>query len=459
LIAADDLCRAIVANSDAAFVAKDLNGTVLLWNPAAERLLGYSEEEMKGRSIHALLPLDRQAEDDAVIARIRAGEQVTPYMTTRLHKSGKPIPVGLSASPLRDGNGEIFGISYVARDATAFVEKQRALDVVQSRFEALANHMPQLAWVAAADGTMEWCNNRWIQYTGVSIRDMDSGGWRSVMHPDHFERVLQSFAETVGKGEDWEETFPIRRKDGEYRWFLSRANPVKNEVGKIIRWIGTNTDITEARDREDQIRLLLMEVNHRSKNMLATVIALARRSAPGHPEFVDQFEERLRSLAVNQDILVRRQWREVPLEELVWAQLSFVQEARGEVAVAGPDCSLTPHAAEVIGMALHELATNSLKYGALSAEGGLVDVGWECTADGKTFRIWWQESGGPPVSPPTRKGFGTTLICEVPRRSFGADVTLDFKPGGVCWALRLEGRSPPIYIMNKPATPAVSAKR
>src|SRR5690606_35139316 len=123
-------------------------------------------------------------------------------------------------------------------------------------------------------------------------------------------------------------------KEGHYRWFLSRATPIRNGAGEVTRWFGTNTDITDQREQAEQIRLLLMEVNHRSKNLLSTIQALVRRSGPDEQGFLERFEERVRSLAVNQDILVRREWRDVPAEELVRAQLKFVEDSPGEIAMS-----------------------------------------------------------------------------------------------------------------------------
>jgi two-component sensor histidine kinase len=211
--------------------------------------------------------------------------------------------------------------------------------------------------------------------------------------------------------------------------------PIRDETGKVVRWFGTNTDITEQREQAEQIRLLLMEVNHRSKNMLTTIQALARRSAPGEEGFLARFEDRVQSLAINQDILVGREWREVPIDELVRLQLAFIHDAPGEFVVGGPPISLAPRAAEVIGMALHELATNSLKYGALSTEDGSVDIGWSHRPDGTGLMLWWRENGGPPVVRPAHNGFGTTLIRDVPQHNLGAEVSLHYHPGGVCWEL------------------------
>jgi two-component sensor histidine kinase len=171
--------------------------------------------------------------------------------------------------------------------------------------------------------------------------------------------------------------------------------------------------------------------------MLSIVQALARRSADGNSEFVARFEDRLRSLAVNQDILVRRAWREVPMKELVEGQLAIFGQAPGELVVDGPECALVPRAAEIVGMALHELATNALKYGALAAAGGHVSVGWDCPPG--AFTVWWRESGGAPVGPPERTGFGTTVIRDLPRRALDAAVELEYAPDGLRWSLSCDG--------------------
>jgi two-component sensor histidine kinase len=203
-------------------------------------------------------------------------------------------------------------------------------------------------------------------------------------------------------------------------------------------WFGTNTDITDQREQAEQIRLLLMEVNHRAKNLLGTVQALARRTAPGEATFLKRFEDRIRSLAVNQDILVKREWRQVPARELATAQLAFVEQALGEITLTGPDLALLPRAAETIGMALHELATNALKYGALSVKEGHVDIGWSIKGDdskGPRFVMWWREKGGPLVDEVGDAGFGTRLIRDVPRHNLGAEVTFVHQATGVCWEI------------------------
>ncbi|RIV93466.1 PAS domain S-box protein [Aurantiacibacter xanthus] len=444
-----DYYARLVESCDDAIVAKTIDGTIIGWNAAAERLFGYSAEEMVGRSIRHLLPADREHEEDEILGRISQGEVVGQFLTKRLHKDGSLLDISASVSPVRDGEGRIVGLSKIARNAGPYLENQRRIREADLRFRMMADNISQLAWMAHPDGSIFWYNQRWYDYTGTDLESMQGFGWQAVHHPEHVDRVTTGYRLSVAAKERWEDTFPLRGKDGQYRWYLSRALPVRGEDGEVRHWFGTNTDITEQREQAEQIRVLLMEVNHRSKNMLAIVQALARRTAPDDAGFVARFEERVRSLAVNQDILVRREWRDVPVLDLVQQQLRFVETARGGLMLDGPAVSLTPRAAEVIGMALHELATNSLKHGALSRDGGKVTIGWDKgdadkgdadkgnadKAGPAGFRMFWREEGGPPVAAPQHIGFGTSLISDIPRRSLSAEVTLDYPREGVRWEL------------------------
>ena len=433
-----DHYRALVVSSDDAIIARDLDGRVISWNPAAERLYGYTAAEMIGQTMHCLISPAQLAEEEELLQRIRAGESPAMFTTTRRHRNGEEIEVALTISPIRDAAGTIIGASKIARDARPLLEAQRRAVSSEARFHILADNIPPLAWIARADGVIDWFSRRWYEFTGTNETSLTGQRYIELLHPDHAEGVMQRWNAAIAAGAPWEDSFPLRAADGSYRWFLARALPVRDEAGQIVEWFGSSTDITEQREQAEQIRLLLREVNHRSKNLLATVMALARRTArDGGADFVERFADRVRSLALNQDILVRREWREVPLAELVASQLAFVRGAAGELQVAGPDVALAPKAAETIGMALHELATNALKYGALSVSGGQVEVGWHL-ADGESdappLLLWWRESGGPPVAAPGHAGFGTTLIRDVPQHALGR-VVLQFAPAGLCWEL------------------------
>ncbi|WP_296679549.1 PAS domain S-box protein [Novosphingobium sp.] len=434
-----DLFEAIVNSSDAAVVSKSLDGTVLSWNPAAETMFGWTAAEMVGQSVRRIIPGDRQAEEDFILERIAKGESSTRMETVRLHKDGLPVEVAVLVSPVRSRAGEIVGASSIMRDISGELRTRQALDESEQRFSLMADNIAQLAWIADPAGWIFWYNRRWFDYTGTSLDDMQGWGWKAVHHPDHVDRVADYIAQCFASGEEWEDTFPLRGKDGNYRWFLSRAVPLRDEQGKILYWFGSNTDVTEQRDAERRIELLLMEVNHRSKNLLTVVQSLARRTAASSPDtFVLRLEQRIASLAANQDVLVHRNWSAVPLRELIDAQLNILADERDQVLIDGPDVVIQPSAAEAVSMAIHELTTNAEKYGALSVPQGRVTITWGTTGSGDTaeFLLTWQESGGPPARTPDKRGFGSRIIEEVPRGKLRAEVAVEYPPEGCRFTLR-----------------------
>src|SRR5579884_237763 len=133
------------------------------------------------------------------------------------------------------------------------LERTEELRESEAQFRSLANSIPQLAWMADSAGDIFWYNQRWYDYTGTTFEQVKGWGWRMVQHPDHADRVVESVRRSWASGEPWEDTFPIRGKDGEYRWFLSRALPIRDATGQIVRWFGTNTDITERKLAEDAL--------------------------------------------------------------------------------------------------------------------------------------------------------------------------------------------------------------
>lgn len=440
------LLAAIVASTDDAIVGKTLDGRILSWNHAAETIFGYSAEEIIGRNVRMLIPADRQSEEDRIIGSITRGERVPTFETVRLRKDGSAVNVAVTVSPVLDPTGRVVAASKIARDITGHKQVEDRLRESEHRLRLLADNIAQLAWIADRDASMVWYNKRWFDFTGTTFEDMKGWGWTGVHHPDHIDRVTRKVRQCWASGEDWEDTFPLRGADGEYRWFLSRAVPIRDDEGKILCWFGTNTDVTEMRDAEQRIELLLQEVNHRSKNMLAIVQSLARRGNGEDNDYVDRLERRIQALAANQDVLVKRAWSHVPVEEMVRAQLRFLGESMDQVTLIGPDVLLSPGSAEALAMAMHELATNALKYGALSNPSGQVQISWEIVPDeggsstvdgsGSAFAIVWEESDGPPVAEPERKGFGTRIIVDVPRVKLNATVAISYPPTGFRWSLR-----------------------
>jgi PAS domain S-box-containing protein len=206
-----------------------------------------------------------------------------------------------------------------------------------------------------------------------------------------------------------------------------KGNP--NQLATVIR------DISDRKRHEEHLNLLMHEVNHRAKNMLSVVQAISHQTAAKSPEdFLARFAERLQALSANQDLLVRNEWGGVDIADLALAQLAAFADLIGSrISVHGPKLRFNSAAAQAVGLALHELATNASKYGALSTNAGAVDVCWRI--DGGMFTMSWTERGGPPVTLPTQQGFGSTVVGLVAKRSVQGEVHLDYAPSGVIWTL------------------------
>ena len=433
-----DLFAAIVEHSDAAIISKNIDGQVLSWNHAAEVIFGWTAEEMIGQPLRRIIPADRQDEEDHILDLIKRGESATRIETVRLRKDGSEVPIAVLISPVRDQSGTVIGASKIARDLTAELQVRTALSDIEARFGLMADNISQLAWITHPDGGIFWFNRRWFEYTGTTLEESQGYGWQKILHPDHIERVNEKVAVFLQSGEDWEDTFPLLGKDGEYRWFLSRAVPQRDAAGKILYWFGTNTDVTELRDAERRIELLLMEVNHRSRNLLSVVQSMARRTAASSEDFIPRLERRIAALATNQDVLVQRNWTAIPLRELIEAQLLFLEQAETQTELSGADVVVQPATAEALSMTLHELATNAEKYGAYSVPGGTVRISWDIGGTGSDaeFVLRWTESGGPPVPQNGEPGFGSRIIRDVPKGRLRGEVETEYAPQGFRFTLR-----------------------
>ena len=199
-------------------------------------------------------------------------------------------------------------------------------------------------------------------------------------------------------------------------------------------------DRTEAhKQAEAQIRLLMNEVNHRSKNLLSVVTAIAQQTAVSNPqEFVKKFSSRVQALAVNHDLLVKSQWRSIDAFELISGQLAHFGDLVGSrILYDGPPIRMSAAAAQSIGMAVHELSTNTVKYGALSGKEGRIKIAWEIDSSGAepAFSISWTERDGPPILAPSHRGFGTTVVTKMVEMSLDGETVLDYSSAGLIWRL------------------------
>ncbi len=265
---------------------------------------------------------------------------------------------------------------------------------------------------------------------------------RAVRHPDDAPRVVAGFEQAMARGDDtYESEYRIvRPSDGQLRWIFGRGRLIRDAAGRPVRYSGVDIDITERKLGEEHVRRLMQEVNHRANNLLAVVQAMAQHLADSGDvhNFIERFTRRLSALAASNNLLVSGKWQGVEIGKLCASQFApFGAAAR--MRASGPALMLRPPAAQAIGMALHELATNAAKYGALSNGTGSVAVDWGLQQD--RFIIDWRERGGPAVTAPRRTGFGHTVIAQMTEQTLDGEVSLDFAPEGVRWRLACPARN------------------
>jgi PAS domain S-box-containing protein len=254
---------AIVNFSNDAIIGKDLNSIITSWNIGAERMFGYSAIEMIGQSIMRLIPPDRQQEEIEIINRVKNGERMEHFETLRVAKDGRMVDVEATESPVKDMTGKIVGASKVARDITERKRAEEALREGEKQFQTVVNAIPQLAWTAQADGSILWYNQRWFDYTGTTLEQMEGWGWQRVHDPELLPKVMEAWKLSLKNGQPFEMEFPLRAADGHYGWFLTRVFPLKDEAGNVVRWFGTNTDLSQKRAADEEIRELNANLEQR----------------------------------------------------------------------------------------------------------------------------------------------------------------------------------------------------
>jgi len=269
--------------------------------------------------------------------------------------------------------------------------------------------------------------------------------WRAGLHPDDLERLdglfSQAFAE---RWPEYKTDYRIVRSSGEVRWIDSRAFISYDGDGGAERIVGVNIDATERKRAEEHQGLLIAELDHRVKNVLASVAVVARRTSEHNVstgDFIDALDRRIQSMADAHSLLSQNRWQGVSLADLVSRELA-PYAAAGNTVVEGPYVRLTAAVTQAMAMVLHELATNAAKYGALSTPEGRVSVRWERRSNGRgpaALRLEWHEDGGPAVIAPAQPGYGTSVIRDLIPYELGGTVDLEFAPDGVRCAVVIPG--------------------
>ncbi len=204
-------------------------------------------------------------------ARALRGETVRGLDFLHTSEGGAQTWKRISAAPFRNAAGDVVGTVIVIEDIDQQKRAEEGLKESEERFRTLAENIPQLAWMTQPDGWVFWYNRRWFDYTGTTLEQMQGWGWQAVHHPEHAARVTEKFKAALERGTPWEDTFPLRSKEGQYRWFLSRAFPIRDRNGQIVRWFGTNTDITALREAQEGLNQAQAELRRHAVNLEKTV--------------------------------------------------------------------------------------------------------------------------------------------------------------------------------------------
>jgi PAS domain S-box-containing protein len=293
-----------------------------------------------------------------------------------------------------------------------------ALAASEAKFRTLTDAMPQMIWSTLPDGYHDYYNAKWYEFTGVPYGSTDGEGWNNMFHPDDQDRAWGRWRQCLETGDNYEIEYRLKHHSGQYRWTLGRALPVRNAAGKIIRWIGTCTDIHQSKLNADQSELMSRELSHRIKNIFAVIAGLIGLSAPkdaATSDFAKQLGGRISALGRAHNFARPHSPMSDPghdfasMHGLLTEILSpYDIDGVGRYEIAGDDVPIGERSATPIALVVHELATNAVKYGALSSPGGRVIISTKRLGD--EFRMSWLEKGGPRLdSRPEHQGFGTQL--------------------------------------------------
>lgn len=302
----------------------------------------------------------------------------------------------------------------------------------EARFRQMTEEAPIMIWMSDPTGQCEQLNKRARDFWGVADDGLDQFDYSSTIHPDDFDHILAQMAEAITENRPVTLRGRYANVSGDWRVLQTEARPRYGCDGRFLGMIGVNVDITEQESNARQRELMLAELNHRVKNTLAVVQAIAHqtfRSESSSPA-VNTFLGRLGVLAKAHDILSGVNWEATPMHELAREVLGGLSASKTRIVTDGPPFLIKPKQALAIALALHELQTNAMKYGALSVDQGTVLLQWRLPSS-QGLEILWQERGGPPVIPPSRRGFGTLMLEQGLAAELNGTARLDFQPDGL----------------------------
>ncbi len=437
LRASEERFRLLLQNvRDYAIFTTDTDGIITTWPAGAAAVYGWSEAEMLGRSVDLTFTPEDVARGAPMAERETAiREGLAPNVRWHMHKDGTRIFIDGSTQPLVGADGQIRGFIKIGQDVTEARRVQQALTESEERLRTLMEGIPQLVWRSVDEGVWTWASPQWRAFTGQCLDASLGRGWLEAVHPADRDDAMQAWAKAPGEGAIDVDYRVRRAADGEYLWHHTRSLPVRNKDGLIVEWLGTSTDVHAIRGLQARQEVLVNELQHRVRNLLGVVTAVAGRTLREGGS-VDAFEERLQALSRAQGLLSQQGSDTVEVGSLVRAELAaYAQDGSDRVYVAGPEVQLTARQVQNFALALHELTTNAVKYGGLKDDNGWLRVTWEVVRDRRgrhRLALRWTESGVA-VRPQTvtRRGYGTELIQEALAYALEADVEYELGSDGV----------------------------
>ncbi|HET6971671.1 MAG TPA: PAS domain S-box protein [Phenylobacterium sp.] len=373
---------------------------------------------------------------------IREGVELSHPADPFIDSHGRTEWIRWSLAPWRTGAGEVGGLVLYTEVVTPSVEARLSLEAAEKRYRAVFDQVAMGVARVAPSGTFLEVNDRFCEISGYSRPEILGLTFQQITHPEDLDADVEK-ARQVWTGEI--PTYSIEKRyitsTGETVWINLTVAVVRTPSGEpdyfvsIIEDIGARKSAEEEQQRyQRQLRLLINELNHRVKNTLATVQSMAAQTLRGEADPAQaygKFEARLLGLSEVHEVLTRERWHGAALREVAERALTpFAAGGSGRIEIAGPEVWLQPGAALTMALVFHELATNAVKYGALSTDGGRVTLSWELEAAENMLRLTWAERGGPPVRRPSRRGFGSRLIERGFQAELRGSALLRYEPDG-----------------------------
>lgn len=408
--------RLVVENAqDHAIFTTDPEDRIADWYPSAEAVFGWSAEEAVGQSGSILFtPEDRRQHADEKEVETARREGSAPNVRWHLRKDGSRVFIEGTTTALRQADGSLRGFLKIGQDTTNRRKIDEALRASEMRQRALIEGIPQLVWRADEEGRWTWASPQWMSYTGQALEESLESGWLEAVHPEDRDVAMQAW-EQAGRDGFLSVEYRVRRaSDGAWLWHHTRSLPVRNISDRTVEWLGTSTDVDAIRQLHARQEILVNELQHRSRNLIGVVTSLATRTV-GRGSPVESFTIRLKALSRAQALLSQSGSDTVEVRALVSAELAaHAVEASTRITVSGPKVLLASEQVQNFALAVHELTTNAVKYGALKGESGRLSVTWELISDeagSERLALKWIESGVD-LQPETvtRRGYGRELI-------------------------------------------------